>query len=88
MYREEEILIKSIVDYYFGGRGGIDNARDTYTNSMQFFPGQNRGMEWRKKASRGKITSRTGSRRARFLVYSRLNYSTRKGISSETKRFL
>lgn len=50
MYREEEILIKSIVDYYFDGRGGIDNARDTYTNSMQFFPGQNRGMEWRKES--------------------------------------
>lgn len=30
--------------------GGIDNARDTYTNSMQFFPGQNRGMEWRKES--------------------------------------
>lgn len=68
--------------------GGIDNARDTYTNSMQFSPGKIGEWNGGKKASRGKITSRTGSRRARFLVYSRLNYSTRKGISSETKRFL
>lgn len=64
--------------------GGIDTARDTYTNSMQF----SRGKIWNggKKASRGKIAFRTGID-ARFLVYSKLNYSTRKGISERRNAF-
>lgn len=86
VHREEEarrVLIKCIVDYYFDGR------RDRYRSRYLYeFNAISPGKIWNggKKASRGKIAFRTGID-ARFLVYSKLNYSTRKEIFERRNAF-